>query len=256
MELTELQKTELVAFLDACNDFTAGKFILADSKSARILATIAKSNVLNTLITECLTNFSFEREFEKAKQGSKVKGTFFKLPDEPMKMIALSVSLIKEIVGQKLNFPAFLKELFPAQEDMSSFEIFCQEVIEPFKTQVANILDMEIWDGTPQEKRSEPETTPPDTDGSEDFDFFERMIIILKQMHDTVKMDKRVKNSVKSELLSFLKGMIEACRLENTTVLTAFIVAFNVLFKNIKCIKFFKQEMQECIDNYFEKLVN
>lgn len=256
MELTEKQKNELVAFLDACDDFCAGKFILADSKSARILETIERSNLLHALISECLTNFSFEREFEKAKQNSKVKGFYFKLPDEPLKIIALSVSLIKEIMNQKLNFPSFLKEMFPASEDKSSFEIFCGEVIIPFKTQVANILDMEIWDGTPRPKHEEPEIVPPDTDGSEEFDFFSRMIIILQQMHDAVKVDKRIKPQQKSELLCFLNGMVEACKIENNTILSGYIVAFHILFKKIKCIKFFKEEMQQNIEFHYEKLVD
>jgi len=255
VELSEKQKKELVDFLNACDDFSAGKFILADSKSAKILNSIDKSEVLSTLVEECLSGFSFEREFEKAKQGAKSKGQNFKLPDEPMKIIGLSVCLIREIVSQKLNFPAFLKELFPATEDKTSFEVFCNEVILSFKMQVANILDMEIWDGTPQKKHEEPEIIPPDTDGSEENDFFSRMIIILQQMHDAVKTDKRIRDSEKNELLCFLSGMIETCKIENTKILSSFIVAFNVLFRKVKCIKFFREEMQECISSYYEKVV-
>ena len=80
------EQSKICNLITSCNDMIDGKFILADYKISNILKNITDSKEVYNLISNCMGNFSFEREFSKAQlrsSGSKK----FSLPKEAEKVL-------------------------------------------------------------------------------------------------------------------------------------------------------------------------
>ena len=70
------------AFMSSCDDLINGKFIFAGNKVANILKAISESPELYEVISECLKNFNYEKEFGRAKIKLPTKKGTFKMPED------------------------------------------------------------------------------------------------------------------------------------------------------------------------------
>ena len=81
MTIANDEKNLIMNVILSCNELIDGKFILADSKISKILKDVTESKEVYNLLSECMANFNFEREFIRAKIKLPTKpGYFKKLP--------------------------------------------------------------------------------------------------------------------------------------------------------------------------------
>ena len=141
--MIENEKNEIIDFINSCNDFIDGKFILADIKIAKLLKLITNSPSLYDLIAECMINYDFQKEYDSVKISE--GNSCFTLPKETHKIIPFVFCLLVEIDSKRLNFNEFLKTQFPyANNQNEEYAAFSKNVIIPFRNSIANVFDIEI----------------------------------------------------------------------------------------------------------------
>ncbi|MEG1500233.1 MAG: hypothetical protein RR400_04140, partial [Clostridia bacterium] len=145
MTVSNEERILIMNLIKSCNELIDGKFILADSKINKILKDIAESKEVFNLLSECMLNFNFDKEFLRAKVKTPTKPGFFKIPDEKYKLLPMVFCLLVDIDSRKLDFPTFLKEYFfiPESED-SEFKNFVGDVIKPFRNAISEIFDLPL----------------------------------------------------------------------------------------------------------------
>lgn len=131
------------AFMSSCDDLINGKFIFAGNKVANILKAINESPELYEVISECLKEFNYEKEFGRAKIKLPTKKGTFKMPEENTIKIPLVFCMLVEIQENKIDFKQFLADYFDTDEDRTQFEVFAEQVIVPFKDAIAYLFDIE-----------------------------------------------------------------------------------------------------------------
>lgn len=150
---------EIIEFINACNDFIDGKFILADIKISKLLKIISNSTSLYDLIAECMINYDFQKEYDVAKISE--GNSCFMLPKEAHKIIPFVFCLLVEIDSKRINFNEFLKTQFPyANNQNEEYAAFSKNVIIPFRNAIANIFNIEIE--KPEEKQKPEENVKND----------------------------------------------------------------------------------------------
>ena len=148
------------AFMNSCDDLINGKFIFAGNKVANILKAINESPELYEVISECLKDFNYEKEFGRAKVKLPTKKGTFKMPEENTSKIPLVFCMLVEIQENKIDFKQFLADYFDTDEDSDQFENFAREVIVPFKNAIAYLFDIEganKFKPVPKKEEAKPE---------------------------------------------------------------------------------------------------
>lgn len=151
------RKSDIIQFINACNEFIEGKFILADIKISKILRSISSASEIYNLIAESMINFDFEREFERANKSSLGKGVnHFELPLDNQQIIPLVFSMLVEIDSKKLNFNTLLSTSFPlVNTQKEEYELFSKYVVLPFRNAIAQIFNVDAKNYVFEEKPME-----------------------------------------------------------------------------------------------------
>lgn len=141
------------AFMSSCDDLINGKFIFAGNKIANILKAINESPELYEVISECLKNFNYEKEFGRAKVKLPTKRGTFKMPEDKTILIPMVFCMLVEIQENKIDFKQLLADYFETDdENVSQFENFANTVIVPFKNAIAYLFEIEGQNKFKQEK--------------------------------------------------------------------------------------------------------
>ena len=130
------------ACIASCDELINGRFIFAENLIAKILQNISDSKEIYELIAECMQNFNFDREFNRAKVKLPTKDGYFVMPESKAIVLPLVFCIFVDIRDKKLNFHEFLKNYFTS-EDMNEFENFAQTVVVPFKEAIKYCFDLD-----------------------------------------------------------------------------------------------------------------
>lgn len=276
---------DLKTFFKACDEFTNGRFILADVKISKILRAVANSKEIYNLLAECLINFDFEREFSKCRVQSATGGIAFRLPAELHKLVPLVFCLLVDFDSKKLDFNYFLKTQFPlASSQQEEYQMFSDNVVTPFKKAIAELFNVttDVDDeeelsviNTEYEELATPDgnviisktTTAIDEeameeDEVEDSDEEEQTVVaeneeelfgqIMEQVYEIDDRTLFVRNSYKrGNLRLILKAIEEACNLENLTIISALIYSLNELGRGEKSIRDNIKEINDIFYKFF-----
>lgn len=213
------------AFMSSCDDLINGKFIFAGNKVANILKAISESPELYEVISECLKNFNYEKEFGRAKIKLPTKKGTFKMPEDKTILIPMVFCMLVEIQENKIDFKQFLADYFDTDdEDVSQFENFANTVIVPFKNAIAYLFEIEGQNKfKPQEeKKEEPrllKKEPQVTD--KQAEFFNDIKNIISDILDNMEFIK-IKPEISDDLkymLNALKQEVEAKNIKTTNAL-------------------------------------
>ena len=282
---------ELKKFFIACDEFTNGRFILADIKIAKILRAVADCEEIYNLLEECMINFDFDREIAKCKvKGSMGEVAAFRLPSEMHKLIPLVFCLLVELDSKKIDFNYFLKTQFPlANSQNEEYESFSNAVIIPFKKAIADLFNVttdiykqeeNIENMNPtyfEEKEStvelpngntvyvkESTVVLDETDIKDDEEEVEekKAPVSKDELFEDLKeqvyeIDDRtlfIKNAYKrGNLRLILRAMEEACNLKNLPIMSALVYSLNEIARGEKSIRENLREVNELFYEFFNK---
>ena len=252
-------KDLLIKFYDACTDMQNAKLILADAKIGKILKVIMESGELFATVGECLINFNYETEFQKAQVRSQDENLYFRLPDEKGKLVALVFNLLSECDTHKLDLHAFIKDFFVNDsQDMSyGFLNFVHKVIFPFRDTLCSIItgedivsEEDSYELEPKENVREEVVETRDILG----DFYNDVTTILNQIKETINSDYKVNQDKRDEINITIDGMFESMEIGNLKIMNALVISLYYLTKPIKSVRFFRQELQDTLSEFYAEL--
>lgn len=276
---------ELRNFFVACDEFTNGRFILADIKIAKILRAIADCTEIYNLLEECMINFDFDRELGKCSvKGNIGEGVAFRLPSEMHKLIPLVFCLLVELDSKKIDFNYFLKTQFPlANSQNEEYEAFANSVIIPFKNAIADLFDVttdiyqkeedpSAMNPTYYEERESTVELPngntvyvkestvyvEEEEKADETKMVANKDDLFSELRDLVyEIDDRslfIKNAYKrGNLRLILRAMEEACNLKNLPIMSALVYSLNEIAKGEKSIRENLKEVNELFYEFFNK---
>lgn len=280
------EKDDIITFINACNDFIDGKFILADIKISKILKSISNSKNLYDLIAECMINYDFEKAFENAKIGD--KNTTFTLPYENHKVIPFVFCLLVEIDSKKLNFNEFLSTQFPlATNQNEEYLSFGKTAIIPFRNAIAEVFNIEIEKENEENKAQQEENILDKKilEKENTTSYYEDSISLKPEegisplIEEEIKMHNKeeeelsllfdrvvritgilddkllyIKNPLKkSNFALVIDALYEACMHKSVKIVVALVMSINNIAGNEKHIRQEIKELNTICYNFYEK---
>lgn len=258
MEENQRNLAELDNFVNACNEITSGKFILAEIKIRNFLKTLAENASVCEILEDCLQNYNFDKEFAKAKISNGLHGGYsFKLPEGNSKVIALVYCMLCDINSKNIDFYSFINTYFNNGMGPNvnyAYSYFCESVMVPFKNAMIGKFNMLEERDEFEQSGSESLVTAdikindtPEIDDAE----FEQLILIIQQITDQMKYERKIKEQQKEEINIILKGLVRAAQQKDLMLISAIAIGLDYLMKNVKSARFFYQELQEQLSLLF-----
>lgn len=130
-------QADIQPFIDACDAMARSKFILVDKRIGDILKSIATTKPVYNAIAEAMINFNWSSSWKMAT--SKVGD--FVIPEDNNALIAFVFCLLKNVDANKVNINDVLLKYCSNDEDKrSSYVVFCEKTIIPFKQHIVDKL--------------------------------------------------------------------------------------------------------------------
>lgn len=131
---------ELSEFNTICDEFMAGKYILADIKIASILRLIDNDDKLKNIVASTLNKFDFVSTFNASICENEDESYTLTLPKDEKEVIAFVYSLLYRINSKEIDLYNFLNKFFRTDDALGQeFARFAQTVILPFKQAMNSI---------------------------------------------------------------------------------------------------------------------
>lgn len=151
-ESVETTKTQLMDFLDKCEEVKSCKFIMATTKIKDLLKSIVNSAELYELFQTVATNFDYNEA--KRKCFIEAQGAYGEsrvaLPDTMGERLAFIFCLLVEFDRNAINFNAFLQKYYPKDGSYyASYHLFCDEVIGSMQAIVCEVFAQELAEEVP-----------------------------------------------------------------------------------------------------------
>lgn len=241
--------------INSCDELIAGKFILSEYKISKILKDIGESQEVYKLLSSCMQNFNFEREFSRAQISLPRKK--FVLPQEPEKLLPFVFCLLVDLNKGKINLNAFLNTYYKDEEGTDAFAKFVSETIKPFRNIIKQYFDEEDepkkeQNPEPIQEVLQPEVQEETADESELDNFFKDCKTICNEILSELRFER--KREKVDDVEYILNTMITACEDKNFKYLSALITAFTYLSENLKSIRFLSRELRNILINFVEGL--
>lgn len=242
------------AFMSSCDDLINGKFIFAGNKVANILKAISESPELYEVISECLKNFNYEKEFGRAKIKLPTKKGTFKMPEDKTILIPMVFCMLVEIQENKIDFKQFLADYFDTDdEDVSQFENFANTVIVPFKNAIAYLFEIEGQNKfKPQEeKKEEPKLLkkePQVTD--KQAEFFNDIKNIISDILDNMEFIK-IKPEISDDLKYMLNALKQEAEAKNIKTTNALIIGTIYTLKQVRKLRKYESNFRDALEELY-----
>ena len=250
-----------------CDELINGRYIFAENIIEKILLNISKTPEVYDLISDCMQNFNFEREFNRAKVKLPTKDGYFVMPESKAIVLPLVFCILVDIRDKKINFHEFVKDYFTS-EDLNEFENFAQTLIVPFKNAIAYCFDIEQ---KPQQTVvvDQQEVEPENSQENEQEiaennraenkllqeeklkNFMSKAKIICEQMQSEILSDPKVKPDLKNDAIYLLNIMIECTQFGDIKHFSAYTVAIDYIARPIKSLRFLAQELRQILADFY-----
>ena len=152
-------------FFTACQSLKSCKYVLAESKIAALLKSIADNRQLYTLFGNVLYGFNYKAVFSEC-----VNNGVFSLPPAPKKAVALVFRILMDIDSGKMSLRGFLEAYFYSPSINESYTRFALDIITPFESYCREVFSRPDY----------PENAEPD-ESDEDDEARKQKIEMLKQ---------------------------------------------------------------------------
>ncbi len=243
------------AFMSSCDDLINGKFIFAGNKVANILKAISESPELYEVISECLKNFNYEKEFGRAKVKLPTKRGTFKMPEDKTVLIPMVFCILVEIQENKIDFKQFLADYFDTDdEDVSQFTNFAQTVIVPFKNAIAYLFEIEGQNKfKPQEEKKEeqPKVFKKEPEiSNKQIEFFDDVLSICDEILEDLDFVK-VKPEPKDDLEYLISNLKQAVESKNVKTTNALIIGIIYVLKQIRKLRKYEKNFRDALEQLY-----
>lgn len=133
--------SDLVEFNKICDEFIAGKYILADIKISALLKTIAEQEKIRNIVASCTEKFDFNSVYKKAVTEDKKGAKTLALPTDDNNLVAFIFGLLYRMDNKTIDLYTFLTDFFHEEEAEAGKEFinFTNNIIVPFKKSINNI---------------------------------------------------------------------------------------------------------------------
>lgn len=246
-----MQSTEssnINSFINACDEFIEGKFILADIKIAKILRSVSLCAPIYDLIAESLINYDFKKEFDEIKKSNESENhACLTLSQNNEKIIPFVFSLLVNIDSKQINFNEFLSTQFPIQSSQKEeYEAFAKGIILPFKHAVMQTLDNlfdkqdDILNEKEEKQAVQVKTSNKKKEGDKlsgneiDLLFGSLLRTSLVLLDKTILIKNELKKS-NTELIA--EALVEASKIKNIKITVALIMALNDIAGKERVVK-------------------
>lgn len=130
-----MDNLDLKQFNLACEDFVAGKYILANIKVKALINSINSSEKLTELVSNSLDGFDFGLAFKES-----VTSEGLQLPQGDKNIIAYCFNILYNLDEGTITFLDFLSKYFSSAKlsGGEEFKLFALTIIEPFKQAINN----------------------------------------------------------------------------------------------------------------------
>lgn len=239
------------SFMSSCDDLINGKFIFAGNKVSNILKSINESPELYEVISECLKNFNYEKEFGRAKVKLPTKKGTFKMPEENTVKIPLVFCMLVEIQENKIDFKQFLADYFDSDDEKSQFENFAEQVIVPFKNAIAYLFDIEGENKfKPEEQKTvkKVENTQPISSKAEKF--FEDIKHISKEIIEEMEYTK-VKQDIADDIKYMTDTLLFAVEKKDSKMANALIIGLCYILHDVRKLRFFENDLRGALEDLY-----
>lgn len=244
------------AFMSSCDDLINGKFIFATNKVSNILKSINESPELYEVISECLKEFNYEKEFGRAKNKLPTKKGNFKLPESYTSLIPLVFCMLVEIQDGKIDFKQFLADYFDNDEEKTQYECFAEEVIVPFKNAIAYLFDIEgknKFAEQKEEQKAEPkkeEVKKTYVTGDKETTFLEAIKETATDIVETCNVIK-IKDELNEDISYLVSQLNKAIESKNISQCNALIIGVIYAIKQHKKLRRYEYDFRDALEEYY-----
>lgn len=246
-------------FLNSCDEFIQGRFILADIKISKILRAISTSKEIYNLMAESLINYDFKKEYAVLKAQADEQGKDFSLPSDAQSIISFVFAMLVEIDSKRIDFSDLLSTTFPyATSQRDEYAMFSQKFILPFKNSVARVFGiMPNGEAAPEEpaptvleQMSESESKTNDDNAKDDsallFDGIARKCSLIEEKLQNCKSTDR-----RANILLLTRAMKEACGLRKMNIVVALVMSLNEFSYKERLIRSEVQDINEICFQFY-----
>lgn len=217
----EKKLEEIQGFLVSIKNMLESKYILIDRRVADILRSIAETNLVYNLIAECMINFDFSYEWNKATEGN-----YLKLPESDPKRISFIFCLLNNIDDRNIDVTAVLERFFSYDIAYSPYDLFCKYVIGEFRRLILKHLNIEM----PVQKKVKFEA--PEIDGQSkevEIDDYDKLSHVLRDLVKFLGEQKKLKHMImpKYDLIAVVSTFEQVARNKQIEYFYAFLVTLN-----------------------------
>ncbi len=240
--IEEIQKQN--EFLTACDEMIAGKFILSDTKVAKILKCIATNQHLYHLFEKCLIGFDFQAQLEKsAKQP-------FQMPETTEEILAFVFCFLLEVDNKHISLQNFVNQYFYSKEGYnSSYHNFALTMLSPFKEGVVSMLeDVEQEQEVETITQVQPQPYIVEDQDEEIYDILKAQLSNL-MIH--IRQSRKIKDNKMQSMRMVVDAMMEALDLQNWRIINGLLISMDILLEKEKSANEMYALIKQTVFNYY-----
>lgn len=253
--LTSKELNELNNFVEACDSMITGKFILADVKIRKIVQSIEESEYVYKIINNCLLNFNFEKELQRAEVRDEYSGSQFIVPTDKDTLIALAFCLLVSFDTKRIDFYDFIKKNFETLAVNGEYTNFAKNLMVPFKEAIVNYYKSEQTNQDYDDNNSyvDPRYMADYEQVEKEDSCFDKISDTIKAIIEKIYVDRKIKEQEKQELLYVLKSIEYCLKYEDMRLVASYITCFNNMAKKVRSVQFLLEDIKNIVKEYYEK---
>ena len=253
--ITNEDLKSLKKFEDACDAVITGKFILADVKIRDLVQTIEESTYIYKIINNCMLNFNFEKELQRAEVKDEYDNSAFIVPDNKYTMIALVFCLLYAFDTKKIDFYDFIKINFSTLAMNGEYTNFAKSLILPFKNAILSYYEEDEAqepDYDMQNSYVDPKYMADYEQNKKEETSFDKISQSINAIIEKIYVDRKIKEQEKQEHLYVLKSTEYCLKYEDMRLVSSFVTCFDSMAKKIRSVQFLLTEVKNIIKDYYD----
>ncbi len=222
-----MNNLDLKQFNSACDDFVAGKYILANIKIKALINIINQNEKLTDIVSGCLDGFDFNIAFKESvtKDG-------LTLPSETKNIVAYCFNVLYNLDVGTVTFLDFLSKYFSSAKlsGGEEFKLFTNTIVIPFK----NAINIEY-------------TNTYEITATEDYqnNLYHKLSSIAQANIENLD-DIKLKDIEKEELELLLNAMVDASSKNDKNLVYTLMVGIEYFVKYNKRAKQIYLQLKDC----------